>query len=86
MAIASLVLSLLWLGGLGSLLAVIFGQTAAGTARREHRQASQLGSWGTALGVMGLAGAVLLWGLVIWSAMHTTPACGPSSPSWPYCQ
>jgi hypothetical protein len=61
MAIASLVLSLVWLSGLGSLLAVIF----AIVARRNIRESrgSQTGDGlaiaGLVIGILGLLGAVL---------------------------
>jgi hypothetical protein len=87
LAIASLVLSLLWLGGLGSLLAVIFGWTSSNAAHRAHRRSSALGDWGLGLGVLGLIGAVIIWAAIIYAAAHagTSPACDYTSPAYPYC-
>jgi hypothetical protein len=61
-AVASLVLGILWLGGLGSILALVFGLVA----RRQMTKApgAQTGRAmamaGIILGVIGIAGAVLL--------------------------
>ncbi len=65
LAIASLVLSVLWIGGLGSLLAVIFAVVA-----RQHLR--ETGPWeggeelaraGLILGIVGLVGTVVLFGI-----------------------
>lgn len=66
LAIASLVLGLLWLGGMGSLLAIIF---AASGRKAISRSGGWLGGDGLAiagmvLGIVGLVGAVLLYVLV----------------------
>lgn len=72
-AIASLVLGLLWFGGVGSLLAIVF-------AVHGHRQITWSGdrqagwamaSWGLALGILGVIGAVILWAVIISAAVHT---------------
>lgn len=57
MAVASLVLSLLWLFGLGSVLAVVFGHIAL----RQIRSSGELGK-GLAIGglVMGYLGTAIL--------------------------
>jgi len=57
-AIASLVLSLLWLAGVGSLLAVIFGRMSVAEARRRRRRVSVLAVAGQVLGVLGVISAV----------------------------
>jgi hypothetical protein len=54
-AIASLVLGIIWLGGLGSLLAVIFGHVARGQNKRTHRGGTGLATAGLVLGYIGLA-------------------------------
>ena len=59
-AIASLFLSLVWLGGLGSLLAVIFGHTSRGRAKRSGLEPSGLATAGTVLGWVGIAIMVLV--------------------------
>ena len=66
-AIASLVLSIVWLGGLGSVLGLLFGAKAKQDIRHSG---SQLGGDGMAtagivLGILGLMGAATVWiGLV----------------------
>jgi hypothetical protein len=66
LAVASLVLSLVWLGGLGSLLAVIFGARARGQIRRspETQSGSGLATAGLVIGILGLIGAVITWAAV----------------------
>jgi Domain of unknown function (DUF4190) len=59
LAIASLVLSLVYIGGLGSLLAVIFGHKSRGEARRAGRQPSGMATAGLVLGYIGLAVTVI---------------------------
>jgi hypothetical protein len=61
LAIASLVLSLVWLGGLGSFLAVIFGHSSRGAAKRAGRPASGLATAGIILGWIGLVVIVLVF-------------------------
>ncbi len=74
MAIASLVLGILWLWGLGSLLALIFGLVgknqidSAGGAEGGRGMAIA----GIVLGIVGLAGGVLVTILVI-AAANSTP-------------
>jgi hypothetical protein len=62
-AIASLVLSLVWIGGLGSLLAVIFGFSARGDIRQSR---GRLGGDGLAIagliiGILGLISALFFY-------------------------
>jgi hypothetical protein len=59
MAIASFVLGLLWLGGLGSLLAVVFGVIGRRQTRETGQGGKGLATWGLALGIIGLVGAFL---------------------------
>ena len=65
-AVASLILSVLWLGGVGALLAVVFGARA----RRDiQRSQGRLGGEGMAtagfvIGIVGIVGAVVLWTVV----------------------
>jgi hypothetical protein len=54
-AIASLIFGILWLLGLGSLLAVIFGHVAHGQNKRTHRGGNGLATAGLVLGYIGLA-------------------------------
>jgi hypothetical protein len=60
-AIASLVLSLVWIGGLGSALACIFGGMSESEAKRQHRKASGLAMAGQVIGVLGVIGAIVLY-------------------------
>ena len=72
LAIASLVLGLLWIYGLGSLLAVIFGSVAL-------RNISRSGGWVTGKG-MAIAGLVLgIIGLVAFIAVVIAAAGSSSS-------
>jgi hypothetical protein len=63
MAIASFILSLVWIGGLGSLLAVIFGATSRrAIAASQGRQGGEgLALAGLIVGIVGLVGSVLLY-------------------------
>jgi hypothetical protein len=62
LAIASLVLSILWIGGLGSLLAVIFGAIALSKINRSGGwvRGRGLAGAGLTIGVVGLLGTVAL--------------------------
>lgn len=60
MAVAALVLSLLWLGGLGSLLAMVFAAASNAEARRNKRRLSGMARVAMVLGRIGLAAAFLL--------------------------
>lgn len=61
LAIASLVLGILWIWGLGSLLAVIFATVSKNQIRasRGHQGGSGLATAGLVLGIIGLAITVL---------------------------
>ncbi len=63
LAIASLVLALLWIGGLGSVLAVIFGIVALSQIRSssERKRGKALATSGLLIGAVGLVGAVALY-------------------------
>jgi hypothetical protein len=60
LAIASLVLSLLWLGGAGSILAVAFGHSSRSAARRRGQQPSAMATVGMVAGYTGLLLLVLI--------------------------
>jgi hypothetical protein len=64
--VASLVLGLLWIAGLGSLLAVIFGGVAKRQIRESNGRQGGLGmaTAGIVLGIVGLVGAVLWFALI----------------------
>ena len=67
LAIASLVLSIVWLGGLGAVLAVVLGFLARGAIKKS--QGAQTGEGlalvGIIIGLIGILGAALLWGALI---------------------
>jgi hypothetical protein len=77
MAVASFVLSLLWLGGLGSLLAVIFAPIAKRQMRTSGQGGSGLATAGLVIGIVGLVGAVIWIAIVIAAAgaASTTATC-----------
>jgi hypothetical protein len=64
MAVAGFVLGLLWLGGLGSLLAVVFGAMGRKQTRATGQGGSGLATAGLILGIVGLVGT-LLWIVLI---------------------
>jgi len=64
MAIASLILGILWIGGLGSILAVIFGHIARKEIR-EGRASAQGGGLALAGIIMGWVGIVALIAYII---------------------
>jgi hypothetical protein len=68
MAIASFVLGLLWLGGLGSLLAVVFGVIGRRQTAETRQSGRGLASWGLGLGILGILGTVL-WIVLIVAAV-----------------
>ena len=70
-AITSLILSLLWLFGLGAVLGILLGFASNGAAYRNNRRTSLLAVWGIVLGFIGLGGAIMLWA-VIAGAMHAS--------------
>ncbi len=68
LAIASLVLSIVWLGGIGAILAVIFAIMALNrvTASRGQLRGRGLAIAGLVIGIVGILGAALTWSLVAW--------------------
>jgi hypothetical protein len=77
LAIASLVLSIVWLGGVGAILAVIFAiialrQIAASQGRLRGKGLSIAG---LIIGIIGIIGAAITWSVVAWvgaNAHHVT--------------
>jgi len=61
-AIASLVLSLLWIWGIGSILAIVFGAKARKEIDESGGQVTGRGmaSWGMWLGIIGAIGVLLI--------------------------
>jgi hypothetical protein len=68
----SVVLGILWVGGLGSLLAIIFGTVSRRKARRAQQTTSVMSTVGLVLGWIGLVAGVIQWWLV--AGLLTTPA------------
>ena len=60
LAIASLVLSLLWLAGIGSVLGVIFGHVSRGQIKRQPEKGNGLALAGLIIGYIGIAGAIAI--------------------------
>lgn len=67
LAIASLILGILWLGWLGSILAVIFGHIALRRTRRNATAGSGLAIAGLVLGWIGV-GTLILWIILLAAA------------------
>jgi hypothetical protein len=81
-AIASLVLSLVWLGGLGGILALIFGSMSCDEARKAGRQNSGMAIAGIWLSVLGFIGTVILIIVLVKAGSHP---CTITTPDYPYC-
>jgi hypothetical protein len=60
-AVASLIFSLLWLGGLGSLFGLILGAGAKQEIRRSGQSGDGLATAGVILGVIGILFAIPWW-------------------------
>lgn len=60
LAIASLVLALVWAGGIGSVLAIVFGAVSELGAHRDGRKASALALAGQLLGLSGIIGTLII--------------------------
>jgi hypothetical protein len=61
MAIASLVLAILWLGGIGSILGVVFGHVARRQLARRPQRGGGLAIAGLIIGYLGIAGSIALY-------------------------
>src|SRR5438309_2369629 len=71
-AVASVVLAVLWAGGVGSLLAIVYAVRARRAIRREGgaRRDQRLAGTGFWLGTIGIMGAVVVWVLVVYLALN----------------
>jgi hypothetical protein len=65
MAIASLVLSLVWMCGVGSLLAIIFGRKAKAEIAKTGEQGEGLATAGLVIGIIGLALSIVSVGPIV---------------------
>ncbi len=74
MAIASLVLGIVWLAGLGSVLALIFGLKSRKQIDWSGGTQSGRGmaTAGIVLGIVGIVGALAYWAIVIVAAIHAS--------------
>ncbi len=61
LAIAGLVLSILWLGGLGSLLGVVFGHIARNQIRHRPQRGAGLALAALIIGYLGIVGSIVLY-------------------------
>jgi Na+/proline symporter len=76
-AIASLVLSIVWVWGLGSLLAVIFAAVSFSDSRKAGQPKQGMAVAGMVIGIVGLAGAALV--TLLWIvAASSCPSYGCS--------
>jgi hypothetical protein len=71
MAVASFVLSILWLGGIGAVLAVIFAAIGKKQIGRTGQGGNGLAIAGLVIGIVGVVGAILFWVLIA-AAANTT--------------
>ncbi len=64
LAVASLVLGILWLGGFGSLLAVIFGAVGLKQTKDGVKGGRGLAVAGLVLGIIGVVGAIFMYAAI----------------------
>jgi hypothetical protein len=72
MSIASLVLGIIWLYGLGSILALVFGYVALRQIGQRNEGGRGMAIAGVVLGWVGVAGAILITVLLIIGSHHTS--------------
>lgn len=80
LAIASLVLGILWIGGLGALLAVIFGAIGLKQTRDGQVGGRGMAIAGLILGIIGIIGLVVMIAVVATAASNATSGiCDPAN-------
>ena len=81
LAIASLFLGIIWLFGLGSILAIVLGYLGMKQVRESQgaRSGWAIALAGVIVGVVGLASLGILIGFLVYSAHHTPQVPGPGS-------
>jgi Domain of unknown function (DUF4190) len=70
MAIASMVLGIVWLWWIGSILALVFGYIALGQIKQRHESGRGMAIAGVVLGWVGIATGVLFGILIAFAAGH----------------
>lgn len=63
-AILAFVFSLLWLGGIGSLVGLIVGLTASDDTSKNMQRGHGLATWGWVLGLLGVAFSIFWWSVI----------------------
>jgi hypothetical protein len=61
LSVAGLILSILWLGGLGSVLAVIFGHVSRSQIRKRPQRGHGLSTAALIIGYLGIAGSIAFY-------------------------
>jgi hypothetical protein len=74
MAIASMVLGIVWLAGVGAVLALIFGLKARKQIDWSNGTQGGRGmaTAGIVLGIIGIIGALIYWAFVVIAAIHAS--------------
>ena len=75
LSVASLVLGVLWIWGIGSILALIFGYISLRQIKERGEGGRGLALAGVVLGWVGVGGAVLLTALLVIAAATTPSSC-----------
>ena len=73
MAIVSLVSGILWMYGIGAILALIFGYKAKKQIRERDESGSGMATAGIVLGWIGTAGLVLIVTVLLLVTLHSNP-------------
>jgi hypothetical protein len=81
LAIASFVLSLVTLCGVGSILGVIFGHVSLGQIKRQHQRGRGLAIAGLVLGYLGIAGIAVLIVAIATTSTTDDPGVTADSPT-----
>src|ERR1700692_2932478 len=73
LAIASMVLGIVWIYGIGAILALIFGYRARGQIKRNGQRGGGMAIAGIVLGWVGVAGLIFVIIFVVAAANSTAP-------------
>jgi hypothetical protein len=79
LAIASMVLGIVWLYGVGSILALVFGYQARKQINRSAQRGAGMATAGIVLGWVGLVGVafIIFFVTALFHSVHLTP-CAPN--------